>query len=99
MKDYYYFIDGGLPIKDYYSQFNTAGDLEVGKVYRQEGGIFYKDYLIIFIGEGVALGLEVANGNNNFSVGGKTLFHSEGDMKGWMYHDNRPNYRLLKEVK
>jgi hypothetical protein len=98
IKDIDHFYDNGLPLSQYYAQFETVKSLEVGKTYYQHAGTFWIHYKIIFIGEGVALGVEVANGNNNFSLGGKMLFHSEGLKLGWKYGDSRSVYRLRKEV-
>lgn len=98
IKPRHYFQDNDLPIKQYYEQFETPKTLEVGKVYRSKGYIYWIDYKILYIGEGVALGLEVANGNGNFSVGKKELFYSDGYRLGWKYDDFRPVFRLVREV-
>jgi len=98
MKDYDYFVEHDLPLNQYYDQFETARKLEVGKVYYRHSGIYWEHFKIVFIGEGVALGIEVSNGNNNFSLGKKVLFHAEGNKAGWVYQDGRSVYRLRKEV-
>lgn len=90
-----YFEDNDLPIKDYYAQYEAAVP-EVGKTYRQKGMVYWCDYKIVYVGEGVALGVEVANGNGSFSIGNKCLFTAEGPCAGWKYRDQRPQY-LLKE--
>lgn len=94
IKDQFYFHDNGLPIRQYYNQFDLPF-LEVGKVYRQQGSIYWKDYKIVFIGEGVALGVEIANGNGNFTLGNKELFYADEMRSGFKYNDTaRPCYRL-----
>lgn len=98
MKSRSYFEENDLPISQYYKQFETPKTIEVGKTYRQKGFVYWSDYKIIFIGEGVALGVEVANGNGNFTLGKKELFYIEGYKKGWKYNDNRPQGRLTKLV-
>lgn len=93
-----YFLDKGLPLSDYYKQYNSPISLEVGKTYRQPGAVYYRDYKIVFVGEGVALGVEVSNGNGNFNLGHKGLFYAEGHNIGWKYQDNRPPFRLEEEI-
>lgn len=73
MKDYDYFIENDLPIKQYYDQFETARNLKVGKTYYQNAGTFWKLYRMLFVGHGVAVAEEVANGNNNFCLGSKVM--------------------------
>jgi hypothetical protein len=90
-----YFEDNDLPIAGYYAQYKGA-TLEVGKTYRQNGMVYWVDFKIVYVGEGVALGMEVANGNNSYGIGGKCLFVAEGIMSGWKYKDQRPQY-VLKE--
>lgn len=91
------FFEEGIPLANYFKQFKLPV-LEVGKVYRQNGSIFWRDYKIIFIGEGVALGVEIANGNNSFSIGSKELFYSDTTRSGFKYNDiNRPSYRLIEK--
>lgn len=100
LKDYYYFIDNRLPIADYFNQFDRPDKLEVGKVYYQHSGIYWQHYLIVYVGHGVALGVEVNNEHGNFNANSKELFYSEGNMRGFKYNDaDRPNYRLRYEVK
>lgn len=98
MKNKDYFIERGLPLKQYYDQFETARKLEVGKVYYRNSGIFWEHIKIIFVGSGIAVGEVVSNGNNNFCLGNKVMFYSEGNASGWQYQDQRPCYRLLRET-
>lgn len=83
--------------KAYYEQFLGA-TLEVGKVYTQAKGTWHeKDYKIVFIVDGVALGTCVSN--DKYEKGRKELFYASGIKKGWKYQDDRPVYRLQeKEV-
>ena len=99
IKDYYYFLDNRLDIAGYYNQFDRPDKLEVGKVYYQHSGIYWQHYLIVYVGHGVALGVEVNNGNGNSNVGEKELFYAEGILRGFKYNDaRRPCYRLRYEV-
>ena len=93
-----YYLESDLPVSHYYRQWSSVEKLEVGKVYRQEEGIYFVDYEIVHIGHGVALGVEVANGNGNFAIGKKELFSLDPEKMGWKYNDNRPQYRLVREV-
>lgn len=99
IKPYDWFLEHDLPTSEYYKQFKTATDLEVGGVYRQPGPIYYSDYKIVWIGEGVALGVEVSIGNNNYHVGEKCLFEADGARTGWKYSDARSAYRLEARIK
>lgn len=98
MRNYDYFIENDLPIKQYYDQFQTSRSLQVGKTYYQHAGTFWKHYKILFVGHGVALAEEISNGNNNYCIGGKVIFCAEGNKAGWVYGDNRSVYRLIKEI-
>ena len=50
---------------------------------------------IIFIGDGVALGVEVSScATKAGSPGRKVLFNTSGLGIGWVYGENRPEYRL-----
>lgn len=91
-----YFEDNDLPAADYYNQFKTAKNLEVGKVYRQAKSIYTKYWKILFIGDGVALGVVVSDTNGNLNKGEKCLFYTSGLYAGWKYKDLRWNYRLVE---
>lgn len=93
-----HFEDNDLPITDYYDQFTTAKNLEVGKVYRQEKSIYTKYWKILFVGEGVAVGVVVSDTNGNSNKGEKCLFTTQGLFEGWKYGDQRWNYRLVEEA-
>ncbi|CAH9013755.1 hypothetical protein VP496E541_P0132 [Vibrio phage 496E54-1] len=93
-----YFEDLDLPPADYYKQFPTAKNLELGKVYRQAKSIYTRYWKIIFIGDGVALGVVVSDTNGNCNKGEKCLFTTSGLFEGWKYQDQRWNYRLVEEV-
>lgn len=94
-----YFEGRGLPTANYYKQFPTAKNLELGKVYRQAKSIYTKYWKIIFIGDGVALGVVVSDTNGNSNKGEKCLFTTGGLFEGWKYQDQRWSYRLVEEVK
>lgn len=98
IKDLSYFIENGLNIEKYYSQFETARELEVGKTYLMLGLVYWHHFKVIWIGDGVAVAEEVANGNNNFSLGSKIMLHAEGFKAGWVYRENRSALRLVKEI-
>lgn len=77
----------------YYQQFESA-KLEVGGVYLSAKGTWQeRTYQIFYIGEGVALGKELATRELTLSHKIK-MFHSEGFREGWVYGDDRSLYRL-----
>lgn len=92
-----YFEDNDLPIGDYYAQYKASVPV-VGEIYRQKGVVYWVDFKIVYVGEGVALGVEVANGNGSYGIGSKCLFVAGGAQAGWKYKDPRPQF-LLKEKK
>ena len=88
--------------KPYFDQFEKPERLEVGKVYHQEniGEWASCDYKIIFIGEGVALGISINSRISKDCNGEKELFYSEGNAIGFKYGDiDRPCYRLIEKEK
>ena len=88
-------VDETGNVRAYYEQFETAAPV-VGKEYKTGKGTWQEfTYKIVYIGEGVALG--VCTGTKEcgtFSVGDKKLFHAEGFRSGWAYKDDRSVYRL-----
>ena len=87
--------------EQYYAQFKTARNLEVGKVYKQPNiGLWAETHFkIVFIGEGVALGVAINGPSVKVGLAGyKTLFHTSGNLAGWKYQDSRSCYRLTEEV-
>lgn len=86
-------IEQGRPAKDYYDQFETVKSLEVGGKYKNNVGSFMETvYTIVYIGHGVALGIEDKKPDGY--APSKMLFHSEGMMIGWRISAPRPSYRL-----
>lgn len=91
-----YFEDHGLPRSEYYKQFKSAVP-ELHGIYKQAKGTWEElTYKIIYVGEGVALGVCISTKEmGNFAVGKKSLFVANGSyLDGWKYEDNRPTYRL-----
>lgn len=89
--------------KQYYDSLETARDLVVGGVYKNCVGDFSEtEYTIVYIGHGVALGVETFKGVVGASKYqcklGKTpdtmTFHAKGFMAGWKVDDSRSCYRL-----
>lgn len=87
--------DEDLPHSAFYAQFKLP-TLVVGNEYKQAAGTWHeKTYKIIFIGEGVALGICTASKEmGNLPVGEKKLFHADAMREGFVYHDDRSIYRL-----
>ena len=78
----------------FYLQFPPV-TLEVGGVYVRSRGTWREiTYQIFYIGEGVALGKEIATKTMGKPSGKVKMFHSEGIRAGWSYDDDRPVYRL-----
>ena len=94
-----YFEEMGFSRKEYYEQFETPKTIEVGKIYRQPNLLYWSDYKIIYAGEGVALGVEVANGNDNYKIGGMELFYWGGIRHGFRYKSDLAHLRLQKLIK
>lgn len=86
--------------REYYAQFTTAKP-ELGKRYINNKGCFTQtEYQIVYVGHGVALGVEIGkNGKDKFGLGSpnKDLFIAEGIKAGWRLYDNRPGYRLREK--
>lgn len=97
-------VEGLCTSKQYYGQFDTARELEVGKQYVNNKGTWQETcYTIVFIGHGVALGVETVSGvvgkcKYGIGSGSRELFISDGLMAGWKLNNSNPCYRL-REVK
>ena len=96
--------DGCLSTTAYYKQFQPI-ELRVGGVYRQLnlGKWAETHYKIIFIGEGVAVGIVVwdaISGTKN--IGGAEMFYCDPKrpyLNGVKYNDTmRPCYRLSERI-
>ncbi len=84
-------LEGYCTAKQYYDQFDTARDLNVGMRYHNNLNSFMcTTYEITYIDDKVALAIEVGGS----SVGSYCLFYSTGNMAGWKYQDSRSSYRL-----
>jgi hypothetical protein len=86
---------GGTP-KQYYNQFDTVKTLEVGKRYVIMPNDWQQSIVEIFyIGNGIAVGVEVDScATKAGSKGRKIMFSAEGLAYGWVYGENRAQYRL-----
>lgn len=93
-----FFEETGGSLADYYAQFKTAKP-ELGKFYRCQTLDHWSVYEIVYVGRGVALGVEVVNGRHLFDGPAKHLFTADGPRAGWREGDNRPASRLVQEVK
>lgn len=84
-------LDNGGNYSDFYGQYKTATP-ELGKVYKVDdiGKWAQKEVKIVWIGEGIAVGVET----KGLSVGSKTMYNSSGVYAGWVYNDRRAVYRL-----
>jgi hypothetical protein len=88
--------------EEYYSQFDTARDLEVGRIYANNVGSFNETtYTIVYIDHGVALGIESHKGVIGRSkyqminaAPKRALFKVGGNNSGWKLNDPRPSFRL-----
>lgn len=94
MYNYSDVLDGICSKAQYYWQYPTPSSIKVGDEFLQNTGICSHKFKIIFVGEGVALGVIVSDSVGGLAVGKKELFHSEGIAKGFKYQDTRACYRL-----
>ena len=88
--------DGYCTAKQYYDQFDTARDLQVGKQYKNNVGCFMETiWEIVAIHDRVALAIEIKGPNTAVGINDNyCLFIKNGNMAGWKYNDNRASYRL-----
>lgn len=90
------FLESGGTREGYYAQFNTVKTLSVGVRYVMMPNDWMQSIVeILYIGHGVALGVEVEScATKAGSKGRKVLFVAEGAAVGWVYSENRYQYRL-----
>jgi len=89
-------FDGVCTTAQYYDQFEKPSRLEVGKVYRQKGFVYYCDYLVVWADDVSAVGEIVRDGNGGSNVGQRDLFKNSGSMLGWRVRDQRSDMRLTE---
>lgn len=92
----YEFLENGGTWQGYYDQFNTVKALNVGERYVMMPNDWMQSIIeILYIGHGVALGVEIEScATKAKSKGRKVMFIAEGAATGWVYNENRYQYRL-----
>ena len=99
MYSYSQCVNGDCSKDQYFKQFKTPLNIQVGNIYLTEKYIIQFTIKILFTDDKTALGVVIADDNGGLSVGEYKLFHNNGVSHGFMYRDYRPQYRLLTEVK
>lgn len=89
-------FEGLCTARQYYDQFEKPLRLEVNKIYRQKGFIYYCDYIIVWADARSAVGEAIRYGSGNSNVGERSLFINSSYKLGWKVGDNRPNMRLIE---